>query len=185
MRFRGSGFTLIELLVVMLIMGLALGVVGLKIGTSPNSSGALENAEQIAREVTLFLEESQSDNRNRGLVFEESIDGRWSWRWYQQDAGLWRQEIDTGFSNLEVGTKPTLRVEGKHLSLRESTTNKAVSSPHIVVYSSGEATPFVLALRSELHSSKLPIVLCGDALGHMVLLEEAQHDATHCRSEAL
>lgn len=176
---RSNGFTLIELLVVLLIIGLSLGFVSFGIDSGSRSRQWLQTTELLARETGLVLLEAQSDGRNRGLGLVRAAAGNWSWRWYQQSDGHWLVvDTDPGAVSLAGPAvfprdiDAELRVDAKAIELGNRGVDTRLSAPDMVLFASGEMTPFILKLNDAQSVSSESIALCGDALGRMLVVRE-------------
>lgn len=176
MSIRNAGFSLIELLVVLLIVGLALGTVGLAAGSAHPSRGQSLALQQLAGEIELELLQAQVDGRNRGLFFHPIARGEWAWSWYRLTQAEWRPTATTREKThaavLHGAAAPVLKVSGRYLDLagrdRLALWAEATPLPDVVLYGSGEATPFELVLQTEASGDK-QLRLCADALGRVVV----------------
>lgn len=138
---RNSGFTLIELLVVLLIVGIiaSLAVIAVR-------SGSLEDmAEEELRRVgaLLNLASDQAVLEGREYALELNRDG---YRFLRYEGGQWTViEDDELFRArpLVEGLSWSLVVEGTPVSVADA---DAQPRPQVLLYSSGERTPFQLAL---------------------------------------
>lgn len=181
MYSRDSGFSLLELLVVLLIIGLSLGAVGFAIGHDQQARTQARALEQLAAEIKLEVQQSRFDGRDRGLVFRAVSLDVWSWQWWRQIDGVWQIADSVSETNApgttQLLTAPNmfqLQVDGKFLDLA-TRPNRAHAnhsrSPDIVIYSSGEVTPFSLAMVLD-ESNSQSLLLCGDAFGRISLVQD-------------
>jgi general secretion pathway protein H len=189
---RNSGFSLLELLVVLLIIGLSLGAVGLGIGDDREARAQARALQQLAGEIELELLQSRIDGRDRGIVFQPLSLGVWSWQWWRHVEGVWQtvppitdQRALGAAHILPTPAAPQLQVDGKHLPLAGRGLEQALAAvrqyPDIVVYRSGELTPFKLSLAGEQPGGH-GLLLCGDALGRISLRQDS---GLECFLEAL
>jgi general secretion pathway protein H len=140
-RARGAGFTLLELLIVLFIVGLLAGLVVLS-----SSSGGLERrlqdeASRLASLLELASENSVLTGRELAASFQE---GGYAFFFFQGND--W-QPLEAGElfrpRQLDAGLELILIVEKTEIDLSERT---AQVEPHIIMYSSGDVSPFGLTL---------------------------------------
>ena len=169
------GFTLIEILVVIVIVGTVLSIAML-------SFGVLGNDRDLQTEALRFIalmEVAQDDASMQGREFGIELMTA-GYRFVEYDA-LSAQWADVpGDEILRLRSLPEqvefeLYLEDKRILLDDDpatfddpdkTSNRSatdVYSPHLLVYSSGDETPFELHVWRRLDDSR--VVIRGDALG--------------------
>lgn len=140
---RTRGFTLIEILVVMVILGLLATVAVFSLG----GSSQRRNLEQQARELFLVLQVAGEraildnseigvqvrDNQVRFLLYQPQEQG---WGPLEQQPFISREWEDSFAVELETEADPP----------RMPTQQEATERPDFVFFSSGETTPFRLAM---------------------------------------
>jgi type II secretion system protein H len=185
---------LLELLVVMLIMGLVLSMVGLSATTGSASRQLTRSTELLAREMALQLQQAETDGDNRGMTLRRGDDEQWVWHWYRQVDGRWQRLSEAEVSDfsspggpltMPVVMAPRLHVNGRPVPLaaRATTQRNSVqrrAAPSIVFYASGEMTPFELRLESGDGEASAALVVCGNALGQIVLVSGVALSAAPC-----
>jgi general secretion pathway protein H len=173
-QIRFAGFSLIELLVVLLIIGLSLGAVGVAVGNGSESRQQSLALQQLAGEIEQQLYQSQADGRDRGIAIYPLRRAAWAWSWYRYEESRWRPaepaSNDPPLPLLHSPAVPVLQVDGRYLQLAGrgavAALEERIQLPDIVLYSSGELTPFQLALQPEASTGNR-LWLCGDAVGRL------------------
>lgn len=143
-RPASGGFTLLEVLVVVMIIGVLAGIAVLAIGLRPQGDRLELEARRLAALLELGAEEAQL--RGIELGFARTQDG------YQflatvPDAGVWQVYEDSGPfrpRRFQVPLEAVLRVEQRLVPPPDP---QAEPEPEVLLLSSGEITPFELALR--------------------------------------
>ncbi|HUH38823.1 MAG TPA: GspH/FimT family pseudopilin [Spongiibacteraceae bacterium] len=149
---RYRGFTLVELLVVLLIVGLALGAISLSISPGARPWERAQALDILAERVNLARREAQASGRRWGLSLTPTAQGC-EYRFYRLEAEGWvsAAALDPAFGDgrLPAALTPELTMDGQLVQLRESSPqDSAAASPQIVLFESGELTPFTLHLRA-------------------------------------
>ena len=135
---RQRGFTLLELLVVIVIVGLLMGTVVLGFTGADAEQQMRGTAERIATRIELARQYALQRNKEWGIYVDES-----DYRFTEFDPveGLWVEQAhrpflpDAGFDRL------TFRVVVEGLDLEQFGAGED-ELPDIIVFSSGEITPF-------------------------------------------
>lgn len=138
---RGQGFTLLELLIVLVILGITISFTVLSFGLKNPQDELKEQGQRLAALMQLASEESILLSQELALQFDAdgyrflNLKGD---QWLEiKDDQIFRQRI------LPESISVDLSVEGSDVS------NDEVSVERIYFYSSGEASPFTLTLRSQ------------------------------------
>lgn len=133
-----KGFTLIEIMVVVVIAAILMGAVTMSF---PRTGDDLlkEDADRFSALVSLIQDEAILQSRDMALLIGES-----SYEFYSRSDATWGTYSDKPFvpRTLKGGFQSSLYVEGVPTNLKQQEKPK----PQILVYSSGEMTPFTYVL---------------------------------------
>ena len=171
----GSGFTLIEILVVIVIVGTIASITMLSFGVLGNDRELRTEAKRFAALTEVVLDEAAMQGREFGIELMTA-----GYRFVEYDALAAQWDDVPGDDVLRLRALPDdvefeLFLEDKQILLDndpapfddpdEDKVRAAsdVYAPHLLVFSSGDATPFELHLWRRYDD--LRIILRGDALG--------------------
>ena len=139
---RARGFTLLELVVVLALIGIILGFARLSFGDGGAAARLEHDARTLAAALRLAQEEAVLDEREFGLrlaadgyAFTRLVDRQWR---PLTDARALRPRTVDGERRL------TLRIDGQAVPLPDAL--QQVDRPQVFLLSSGEATPFCVAV---------------------------------------
>ncbi len=139
---HARGFTLLELVVVLALIGVILGFARLSVGDGGAAARLEHDARTLAAALRLAQEEAVLDEREFGLrlgadgyAFMRLVDRRWQ---PLKDAQALRPRRVDGERRL------TLRIDGQAVPLPDQL--QQVVRPQVFLLSSGEATPFCVAV---------------------------------------
>ena len=179
---RITGFTLIEILVVVSIVGIVLSIAVLSLGILGDDRELREEGRRMIALVQVLQDEAVMQGRDFGIEF---MNGGFRFVEYDPLVGTWTELIgDETLRPRELpdGAEFDLWIEGQRVLLKEqpaafddpeddSPRAKVESyAPHILVFSSGDMTPFELhVLRPQLDQS---ISLESDVLGDLKFADE-------------
>tara|TARA_B100000029_G_scaffold511476_1_gene605627 strand:+ start:42 stop:620 length:579 start_codon:yes stop_codon:yes gene_type:complete len=138
------GFSLIEVLVVITIIGIFAGTAILSLDILGSDRQIQREAVRLQTMIQLLADESVMEGRDYGILFSES-----GYRFYIYDYQrlLWLDPIGDSFlaeHELEEPISVDLYLEDQRVIL-ESEFNEefqVMPEPQIIIYSSGELTPF-------------------------------------------
>ncbi len=172
---RTAGFTLIEILVVVVIIATIMSITLLSFGVLGNDRILRTEGQRVAALVEVAQDDAVMQGREFALEFMTA-----SYRFVEYDAltGQW-MEIP-GDDTLRLRSLPEdlefeLYLEDKRIVLDDNPMSLDVNadalvfgatgnySPHLLVYSSGDATPFELHIVRRYDDQRF--IVRGDALG--------------------
>ena len=135
MKEKSLGFTLIEIMVVIVIVSILVGAVSL---TFPRSTDDLlkEDADRFSELISLFEDEAILESRDLAVAINDA-----GYSFLSKDGEAWSVFSDEPFKPRKLSGNVTsqLYLEGVSIKLKDEGKTK----PQIVIYSSGEMTPFV------------------------------------------
>lgn len=175
------GFTLIELLVVIVILGISVAAVLPSIGFLQDDRELQREARRLAALIELAAEEAAMQSRDYGLRF-----GLHGYRFYEQDpqTGAWVELAGDEIlreRTLAEDLRLDLTLESRDIRLFEAIEGDRQArdpddgpdpgpTPHVLLLSSGDTTPFELTLSRDFDDARAE--LAGDFLGRVELVTE-------------
>ena len=177
-RIRGlpSGFSLIELLVVVSVIGIIVSIALLSLGVLGDDRQLRIEARRIGSLLEVAQDEAVMQGRDFGL--EVMLN---SYRFVEYDPFQLRwTELLTDdifrFRQLPEDIEFDLLLEDKAVLLendpQEMEDPDATFAPHILIFSSGDSTPFELRIIKR--SQQEVVILKGDLIGDIEVLTEAE-----------
>ena len=144
---RSRGFTLLELLVVVVLLAVLSTAAILSVGNLGEDRELEQESVRLLRLLQLADEEAIMDGRDYGLYFEDS---RYRFLRYVPESLEWQVLNDEIFRDraLPEGLWMSLEVEDREVELGLPEEDQQIE-PQVVILSSGEVTPFVVAIGRE------------------------------------
>ncbi|MEQ9003784.1 MAG: type II secretion system minor pseudopilin GspH [Pseudomonadales bacterium] len=136
---RHRGFTLLELLVVITLVAILTGTVIFGFTGADAEQRLKGRAEQIANTIELARQYALQRNREWGLYVEPDGARFTEFDPEQQD---WVDQAQRPFGSLAMPAELTLRVEAEGLDQLPAAERERL--PKVVLFASGEVTPFTL-----------------------------------------
>lgn len=180
-RADGRGFTLLELLVVIVILGISVAAVLPSIGLLQDDRELQREARRLAALIELAAEEAAMQSRDYGLRF-----GLHGYRFYEQDpqTGAWVELAGDEIlreRTLADDLRLDLTLESRDIRLFEAIEGDRQPrdpddgpdpgpTPHVLLLSSGDTTPFELTLSRDFDDARAE--LTGDFMGRVELVTE-------------
>ncbi|VAX14510.1 hypothetical protein MNBD_GAMMA24-888 [hydrothermal vent metagenome] len=166
---RQKGFTLLEILVVIVLLGIIMTVAVISIGNT--QSGKLqEDMRRLLQIMRLAQEEAIINQQTLAVKF--SIHG-YALQRYDRKAKIWVSVTDPDFfraRKLDEDYKIRLVQDGLSVSLSDKDSGK------VLMYSSGEMTPFELDI--SLPDSNINYHLSGDLMGKLRIKDLPAYGST-------
>jgi general secretion pathway protein H len=143
-RSRSAGFTLIEILVVLVVVSMLVALATFTLGGNSQRRDLDNEAEQLFLLMQTVSEQAVLNNTEFGLVMEED---QYQFLAYDQQTGTWKPSQERIFRQraLPEWLVVTEYIENDAPRLeRDNDDDQLV--PDVVLFSSGETTPFELEL---------------------------------------
>lgn len=143
-RSRASGFTLIEILVVLVVVSMLVALATFTLGGNSKRRDLDNEAEQFFLLMQTLSEQAVLNNTEFGLVMEED---QYRFLVYDPQTGNWRPSGERMFRSRAL---PQWLVVTRYIAndtprlARDSDSNDDQQVPDVVLFSSGETTPFEL-----------------------------------------
>jgi general secretion pathway protein H len=168
---RSDGFSLIEILVVIVIIGIIMSIAVLSITLVGGDSQLRDEAQRIVSLVDVARDESLLQGREFGLEFMQT-----SYRFVEFDPLTLQWSEIIGDDTLrprelpeELDRRVLLKTDpARTASDEEDRSGIERYAPHILIYSSGDMSPFELHLVRRIDNSV--IALQGDAAGALEIV---------------
>ena len=178
---RQAGFSLLEIMVVVVIVGIVISVASLSMGILGKDRELKIEADRFMALAEVAQDEATLQSREFGI---EVMTAGYRFVEYDALAGQWADV--PGDDTLRLRALPEdvefeLYLEDKRIVLnsdpaefddpRTQTTRSATQkySPHLMIFSSGDATPFDLRILRSYGDQN--VLLRGDALGAVVIVD--------------
>lgn len=170
-RLRGSsrGFTLLEILVVMVIVGILTGTVIFSFTGADSEQRLKGTAQNLAARIELARQHALQRNREWGIYVDR--DG-YRFAEFDVDTAQWVERQNRPFNAAEVPQEMDLRL--KTSGVGELPFADGEDLPQIVVFSSGEITPFTVFVEPDWNTD--PWLVTSDGLSRAIARREGDED---------
>ena len=179
---RDRGFTLIELLVTIVIIGIILSIAVMSLSLVGDDREVRKEAQRLMSLLEVAKDDAVLQGREFGVEF---LLGSYRFVEYEPISGQWLDIL--GEDLLRTRQIPeemeiSLFLEGKRITLEENpieladadradaTTQARYYAPHIMLFSSGDMTPFEVHINRVTDS--LSVALQGDLLGNLEFVDD-------------
>jgi general secretion pathway protein H len=162
----GAGFTLLEILVVLVIIAVLTTVAVLSIGVLGQDRGLDTEGERYTDVAAAATEQAQLEGRDFGIYFAAT---HYEVLTYVARRQRWESVVDDRLyttHELPAGVSTRLEIEGKVIQFEEEKPG-AVHVPQVMLYSSGDASPY--RLRFEREGSEVGWSVTGNADGTLAV----------------
>lgn len=144
---RGArGFTLIEILVVVLVVSILMGVVVASFGGTDREQTFRGYAERLALQIEMARDRALQSNREWGVYLGD--DGVY-FAEFDEINGDWVQRADKPFRPDDFDSRVEFDVEVEEFDDLLNESSKEGALPTIILFSSGETTPFKIMLEAK------------------------------------
>jgi general secretion pathway protein H len=159
---RRAGFTLIEVLVVLVIIAVVTSIAVLSVGVLGKDRGLETEGDRYNDVAAAAMEQAQLEGRDFGIRFAAS---RYEVLTYVTRRQRWESVADDrlyAVHELPAGITARLEIEGKPIQFSEDKPGM-VRVPQVLLYSSGDVSPYRLSFGREGSEEAWSVV--GDADG--------------------
>ena len=137
------GFTLIEMLVVVVVVGVLASVVVVGFVGADKEQELKTEARRLALLIELARDEALQRNEEWGVFVEPDS---YTFAIYDPALGKWSEQEDRRFRERQIDNM-TLAIKAEKLVIPGQVEGQSI--PQIVIFSSGEQTPFEIVLAPE------------------------------------
>jgi general secretion pathway protein H len=139
-----AGFTLLEILVVIVIVGILTGTVLLGFSGAESEQGLKGAAQRLAVRIELARQHALQRNREWGIYVDKD---QYRFAEFDPESGKWVERTGRPFEQNDLPEAVELRLQSEGIGELPFADGKDL--PQIVVFSSGEITPFTIYLEPD------------------------------------
>lgn len=169
LRESSSGFTLLEILVVMVIVGILTGTVIFSFTGADSEQLLKGTAQNLAARIELARQHALQRNREWGIYVDR--DG-YRFAEFDVDTAQWVERQNRPFIAAQVPQEMDLRL--KTSGVGELPFADGEDLPQIVVFSSGEITPFTVYVEPDWNTEAW--LVTSDGLSRVIARREGDED---------
>ncbi len=177
---RARGFTLIEILVGLVIIGIVMSVAVLSLNLAGDDREVRREARRLMSLIEVAQHDAMMQGRDFGLEFMKSgyrfveydpASGQWAEPLFDDSLRLWQIDEHMEFDLFIEEKRVLLDEQPREIEDAESRRpGTEVYAPHLLIFSSGDSTPFELHVASIDADQRLGIR--GDLLGNLELIPD-------------
>ncbi len=183
-RSPQPGFTLIEILVVIVVIGIIVSIGMLSLGVLGDDRHLRREAFRIGSLLEVAQDEAVMQGREFGLEvmltsyrFVEFDPFQRLWAEVQTDDVFRARQLPDGieFDLLLEDKSILLEIDAEDLSdpdAKDNSNSRDEFSPHILIFSSGDSTPFQLRILDR--ERDYSVILTGDLVGSIEVMTESE-----------
>ena len=183
-RRRTRGFTLIEILVAVVIIGIVMSVAVLSLSLAGDDRELRKEARRLMSLIELAQNDSMMQGREFGIEFMSASYrfveydaelGQWAEPFFDDSLKLWQLPEDIEFDLIIEDKRILLDEQPQVIDYEESAgIQRETYAPHLLIFSSGDSTPFELHLIGG--RDDLSVIIEGDLLGNLAIVDENNRD---------
>lgn len=172
---RARGFTLIEILVAVVIIGIVMSITVLSMSLASDDRDIQKEARRLMSLIELAQTDAMTQGRDFGIEF---MSGAYRFVEYDAEFNRWGEPLadqSLRLWQLPEGYELGLQLEGQRILLEpdpavidpdaEEEQLQENYAPHMLIFSSGDMTPFALRIRRL--QDDLTVGIEGDLLGNL------------------
>lgn len=179
---RARGFTLIEILVAVVIIGIVMSVTVLSMSLASDDRDIKKEARRMMSLIELAQTDSMTQGRDFGIEF---MTGAYRFVEYDAEFNRWGEPLfdpSLRLWQLPEGYEFELQLEGQRIQLNDQPVSLEADdddelaqalanyAPHMLIFSSGDMTPFELRIRRL--NDNLSVGIEGDLLGNLEVITD-------------
>jgi general secretion pathway protein H len=180
MSGRSRGFTLIEILVAVVIIGIVMSVAMLSISLVSDDRGLRREGQRLISLLQVAQDDGMMQGREFGVEFTtngyrfveyDPATNQWAEPLLDDSLKLWQLPEDYEISLFIEDQRILLDPEPQAIEYEEDRNpNREQYAPHLLIFSSGDTSPFELHLRRRFDNAV--VAIRGDPLGRLEFIPD-------------